>query len=134
MTYRTALKNSSFPENCLFPRRNGGILRCRPCSIRISSISNPWSAITESPGSSRSRRPLRLVNSEMDPGKSDETNVITPSGEIPTSPLNVLFLYIVVRKCHLLKFGELGLIYVYFSSIYYYSCRLIFIFELPRHI
>ena len=57
-----------------------------------SSISNPRSAITESPLSNKSKIPLCLVNalSDMLPGTKDETKVVVPSGEIPMRALKVL--------------------------------------------
>ena len=55
-------------------------------------ISKPLSAMTESPGWSRSKNPERRVSSlsEIDPGKSLETKVTAPLGDIPTRALKVL--------------------------------------------
>ena len=85
---------TSFTESCVFPLRYGGMLRHTPLKIRSSSIyiSNPQSAITESPLSNKSKIPLCLVNalSDMLPGNKDETKVVVPSGEIPMRALKVL--------------------------------------------
>ena len=52
--------NYTFISSC---HRNGGIFRRTPWRIRSSSMSKPRSAITESPLSSKSNRPLFLVSS-----------------------------------------------------------------------
>ena len=74
-----------------------------PSGIRSSSISNPLSAITESPGSNTSRIPDLQVSSlsDMEPENNLETNVIAPLGEIPIRALVCAVIFI-VRECHLL--------------------------------
>ena len=76
----------SFSDSCDLPLRKGGMF------IKSASISNPLSAIIESPFSSKASSPLCLVSSlsEMEPEKRLETNVMAPEGEIPIRPLNVL--------------------------------------------
>ena len=56
-------------------------------------MSKPRSAITESPLSSKSNRPLFLVSSlsDIEPGKSLDTNAMAPLGEIPIKALKVLW-------------------------------------------
>ena len=82
----------SFSDNCDLPLRKGGMFSLTPNGIKSASISNPLSAIIESPFSSKASSPLCLVSSlsEMEPEKRLETNVMAPKGEIPIRPLNVL--------------------------------------------
>ena len=63
-----------------------------PNGIKSASISNPLSAIIESPFSGNGSSLLCLVSSlsEMEPEKRLETNVMAPEGEIPIRPLKVL--------------------------------------------
>ena len=42
------------------PFTNGGVLSLQPCVIHSYDISKPLSAMTESPGSTRSNMPLHL--------------------------------------------------------------------------
>ena len=82
----------SFSDNWDLPLRKGGMFSLTPNGIKSASISNPLSAIIESPFSSNASIPLCLVSSvsEMEPEKRLETNVMAPEGEIPIRPLNVL--------------------------------------------
>ena len=71
--------------------RNGGIFSCA-YSGKSCSMEKPFSAITESPGSSGSNIPQVLVTalSLQHPGNKSDTNVTEPDGAIPISPLAVL--------------------------------------------
>ena len=87
------LSNHLFSDNWVLPLRKGGIFSLTPNGIKLASISNPLSAITESPFSRNSHIQLCLVSSlsEMEPEKSYiEINVVAPEGKIPIRPLNVL--------------------------------------------
>ena len=89
--------------------KNGGMFKRTPSGRRRSSISKPLSAITESPRSSLSRRPLAITRSrsDIDPSYRSEIKVKAPSGEMPTSNLQVLwFLY--AEKDALCISNELG--------------------------
>ena len=90
--------------------KNGGMFKRTPSGRRRSSISKPFSAITESPRSSLSRRPLAITRSrsDIDPSYRSEMKVKAPSGEMPTSNLQVLwFLY--AEKDALCISNEVGL-------------------------
>ena len=82
----------SFSDSWDLPLRKGGIFSLTLNGIKSTSISNPLSAIEESPFSSNASIPLCLVSSlsEMEPDNRLETNVMAPVGEIPIRPLNVL--------------------------------------------
>ena len=68
--------------------RKGGIFNWTP-RIRYSVMSNPLSAITESPASNKSKIPDCRVNSlsDIEPENSLETNVMAPLGDIPIRAL-----------------------------------------------
>ena len=55
-------------------------------------MSNPLSAITESPGSTKFNIPHKLVSSlsDTDPVYKSDINITAPVGLIQTNPLNVL--------------------------------------------
>ena len=60
-----------------------------PRGMRSSRMSNPLSAMTESPLSSKLSSPLWRVSSlsEMLPGYNFDTKVTAPDGDMPMSPL-----------------------------------------------
>lgn len=64
-----------------------------PTSVSLSSIKNPLSAMTPSPGRRYCVRLDLLVISlsEMDPVYSLDMNVITPQGAMPIKHLNVVW-------------------------------------------
>ena len=74
--------------------QKGGRLRLTFFFLSRSSISNPLSAITESPASTKSSIPEHLVISLSDiaPVYKEETNIIAPYGKIPITPLRVVLL------------------------------------------
>ncbi len=69
------------------------MLRLTPFLLNKFPIANPLSAITESPGSSKSRIPQDLVISlsEIDPVKRAETNETAQCGVIPIEPFSVVW-------------------------------------------
>ena len=96
-----------FPSSsCFLPFKNGGIFPLTPNSIESSRMSKPLSAMMESPLCNKSSNPIFCVSSlsDIEPGKSFDTNVIAPPGDIPIKALYVLwFLY---EERHLLQFGQ----------------------------
>ena len=83
---------TSLDVHCLRLPRNGGMFRVTPYILNSSCISNPLSAITLSPLSSRSMMPHLLVIALSDtlPPHSSDTNETTPPGVMPTKTLKVL--------------------------------------------
>ena len=74
----------------------GGMLRLTPFASKRSAMVKPRSAITESPGSSKSSKPdfSNSSLSEMLPPCNLEINEIAPDGVMHTNALRVLwFLY-----------------------------------------
>ena len=82
----------SFSDSWVLCLRKDGIFSLTSSGIKSALISNPPSAIKESPFSSNASIPLCLVSSltEMEPENRLETNIMTPEGEIHIRPLNVL--------------------------------------------
>lgn len=78
--------------NWSVPLRNGGIFNCTCHGIKYSAISDPLSAIMESPASNKYKIPDCHVNSLSDtyctePENSLEMNVMAPLGDIPIRAL-----------------------------------------------
>ena len=74
----------------------GGIFRVAPLESKRSATVNPQSAITESPGSTSSKRDERINNSlsEIHPPYNLDTNEIASDGVMQMSAFRVLwFLY-----------------------------------------
>ena len=84
---------TSAAVSCGRLERNGGMFRRAPMLFSSSTILNPLSAITESPGSSFCKMPQSLVSctSDIAPLYRRDTKVIIPMGAIPIRPLTVLW-------------------------------------------
>ena len=84
---------SSSIDKCSLFCIKGGIFNVTPFG-KISSISNPLSAMIESPGARKSKMPQSNVTClSLDlPTYRSDTNVTAPDGRIPTKPFAVLWL------------------------------------------
>uniref|UniRef100_A0A6B0U4R6 Putative secreted protein n=1 Tax=Ixodes ricinus TaxID=34613 RepID=A0A6B0U4R6_IXORI len=84
---------SSSRESCGFPPRKGGMFRVAPTASTSSEMTNPLSAMTESPGSRRAHSPEFAVRALSDtrPGARSLTKDTNPLGVMPSKPFAVLW-------------------------------------------
>ena len=87
---------SSWGNICCPPLRNGGISKRTPRDTSRCCISKPLSAMTESPRSSFSRRPLcrAMARSDIAPSNTRDTKVTWLWGAIPIRLFNSVVIFI----------------------------------------